>query len=155
MKIKKLIIIATSILAFIVLIAGCATSKKAYVSGDYVLGALNGTWINEEYNDPSHCMAPKVIVSPDGTYGCYKQFPGVDNVTHNAGEFVKMEDTWTDTDGNIWYKARLKEDWTNDLLYELGKISSTGKVWEFVWSSIDYPAEIDSANLNYRILYRC
>jgi beta-lactamase regulating signal transducer with metallopeptidase domain len=152
MKTKKLIIIATLILAFIVLIAGCATSKKAYVSGEYVLEALSGTWINEDYNDPSILPMPKVIVSLDGTYGYYKQFPDVDNVTYNAGEFI-MKDTWTDPDGNIWYKARCEEDWTTDLLYELGKISSSGRVWEYVWSSIDYPTEIDSTNLNYRIRY--
>ena len=29
------------------------------------------------------------------------------------------------------------------MIYEMGKISNSGKVWETVWSSIDYPDNID------------
>ncbi len=40
--------------------------------------------------------------------------------------------------------------------YVLAKISNSGKVFEFSWSGLDYPPEInpDSLRYNYTIRYR-
>ena len=57
-----------------------------------------------------------------------------------------------DTDGSKYYKVELARG--IDTWYELWRINETDSVLEIVWSSVEYPSEIDTNHFNYRILYR-
>jgi beta-lactamase regulating signal transducer with metallopeptidase domain len=156
MKTRNVLLIIVLFLVFVILVASCATGKKAYVTKDFVLKELTGTWVNEDYNEPSLMASAKVIVEHDGSYLLFKYTQETNAATANKGKFF-LEEMWTDPKGNIWYKARLEEDWAeflDELLYEMGKISNHGNDWELVWSSVEYPDEIDPNNANYRIHYR-
>jgi hypothetical protein len=142
------------VLAVLIITGSCATRKKSYVSVDEVFNELTGTWYNEEYENPTLEARPKVIVHSGGSYDLYKEYAETTAPSHNTGRFVVIKEAWTDLKGNIWYQARIAEDWTDQLLFETGKISDSGNVWEYVWSSTDFPDKIDSENPNNRIYYR-
>ena len=154
MKTRKLVTILIFILAVLITAGSCATNKKTYVSSDYVLKELTGTWYNEEYENPTLMAWPKLIVHSDGSFEIFKEYAETTAPSRTIGKYISINEAWTDSKGNIWYPAKCKVDWTAQLLYEIGKICNAGEVLELVWSSIEFPAEIDSENLNYRIRYR-
>jgi hypothetical protein len=97
---------------------------------------------------------PQVTVYSDGSFEWYKEFAETTAPTIQTGQFISIKEPWTDSKGNIWYQARFLQIGYEQMFYAIGKISDSGKVWEYVWSSTDYPDEIDSENFNYRIRYR-
>jgi len=152
MKARALVSIVILVLAVLIIAGSCATNRKTYVSSDYVLKELTGTWYNEEYENSPH--KSKVIVNPDGTKEAYKKWVDTTRITHVEAKLIEFYEKWTDTKGDVWYQAQyLVEAW-NWTMYELGKINNTGKVWESVYSIDEYPNEIDPENANYKIYYR-
>ena len=115
--------------------------EKPYVPKDNE--ELYGTWVNEKYHHK------KVVFFSDGTYG----------VTINPKDELGFKDTyqitakWTDTEGNIWYKAFLESSYRGPG-YWLIKISNSGNTYESVSDRGDYPTKIDSDNDHYHIFYR-
>jgi hypothetical protein len=76
---------------------------------------------------------------------------------------MRIDDKWTDSDGNIWYKSFItiaKGSWKGYKFQDLQKISQFGTVQEIVFISVGeldpklYPTEIDPKNDNYQIFYR-
>jgi hypothetical protein len=151
-KLSKLIPNLILVIAVLIIAGSCATFNKTYVSSDYVLKELSGTWVNEEYENTIY--HPKVTVNSDGTWHSYKEWDETTMTSHNTGEFVEFNEQWTDSEGNIWYKARFSEKGVITIYYDLSKISNLGEVWETVWSAFEYPNEIDTESPNYRIRYR-
>jgi hypothetical protein len=155
MKTRALILILILILTVLIFSESCATSKKAYVSSEYVLKELTGTWYNEEYENPTITAWPKYIVRSDGSFEECKEFSGSTEPNCRPGKYISIDKAWTDLKGNIWYEAKYKFDWMDqEFCYEIGKISNEGKVVESVWSFIELPTEVDSENINYEIYYR-
>ncbi len=154
MKTRMFVSILIFVLAILIVAVSCATGKKTYVSSDYVLKELTGTWYNEEYEDPSSIAFPMLVIHSDGSFEISKEYSETTAPSRNIGKYISINEAWTDSKGNIWYQAKFKADWTTQPWYEIGRISNEGEVWELVLSSTDFPPEIDSENLNYRIRYR-
>jgi hypothetical protein len=150
MKTRTLVSILILVLAVLVIAGGCATGKKAQREKE-LFTKLNGTWVNEEY-DTWQGWSSKLVIKSDGTYETFGE--SSDSDRSGYGEYEAIVDTWTDPEGNFFYKATLKSHMTISVLYEIGKINSSRAEWETVWSGLDFPPEIDSSHSNYLIYYR-
>jgi hypothetical protein len=152
MKSRTFVSILILVLAVLIIAGSCATGKRTYVSSEYALNELTGTWYNEEYEDQD--WDPTVIINPDGTFEFYKTWVETSKPSLTEVELIEFNYQWTDTKGNVWYKAQFFIETWNYTYFELGKISNSGTVWELVWSNGEYPKEIDTESLNYRVRYR-
>jgi len=97
-------------------------------------------------------LGSKRVVRSDGTYDWFGDSSDTDRWGY--GEYKTIADTWTDPEGNFFYKATFKDFISTSVLYELSKISSSGTEWERVWAGVDFPPEIDPNHSNYSIYYR-
>ena len=140
MKTRKLVSILILVLAVFVLLAGGSKKEEYY-----------GTWVNTDY-DVTNFIRAKTIHNHDGTL--IKYMSTSDTKPYKTATFT-IEDKWTDSEGNIWYKILYTE--TEQILsnFELTKISDNGTTLELVISIIDYPTEIDPRyDVTYLIYYR-
>jgi hypothetical protein len=141
---KSFLILGITIALFIVL--GCSQQKTE---------ELHGTWMNTEYKEaanPDHNYKQKLIFYADGKFENYKikSEPKAD-----FKAVYKIEEKWTDNDGNIWYKYRLTEkSWDGAYTFYLAKISNSGKDQECQYEFEYYPKKIDPSRLAYRKYYR-
>jgi hypothetical protein len=157
-------LVSILILVFTVMsIAGsCATEKKAYVAKENE--ELYGTWVNKEYNSSRSGFYARHIINADGTIQLHATDDSPRVVAINI---YIITDKWSDSAGNIWYKAiiteRAKKEAigksslnTTEPTYVLAKISNSGKILETVKSGVDYPTELNPDVLiySYNILYR-
>ena len=154
MKTRTLVSIMILILAVLVIAGSCATGKKAYVVQEDE--ELFGTWINPDYGGLA--KAEKVIHEPDGVVRYYSTATSTKEVWNAK---CTITDRWIDAEGNILYKWLETEGKGGSIVdpsdyYCLGKISDSGTVLEFSYSSYDYPTEVnpDSLKYAYRIYYR-
>ena len=111
-----------------------------YIPGDNE--ELYGTWVNKEY------LPPKVTNYP-GEWAAFRSVKSEE--TAETGKY-KITDKWTDSEGNIWYKTEVSHHVQK--VYQLDKISNSGKTWELVYSSSKYPMKIDPKDANYYIYHR-
>ena len=132
MKTRTLVSILILILIILIIAGSCATGKKAQTAEEDIFKKLSGTWVNEDYDTVSE-WASKVVIRSDGTYDFFGDSSDTERMGY--GEYKAVVDTWTDPEGNFFYKATFKEHWLTTVLYELGKISSSGTVWERVVDS--------------------
>ena len=105
MNTRTLLSILILVLAVLIIAGSCETSKKTYLSSEYVLKELIGTWYNEEYEDPSKDPTPKVVINANGSFDFFKEYAETTMITHKEIELIEFNDQWTDTKGNVWYKA--------------------------------------------------
>ena len=149
MKSRTLVSILIFILAVLIIRDGYATDKKV-TKRDYRF--VEGTWTNEEYN--SHPHMGKYVLRRDGTFDSY--FTTSDTEKEGANHYIIVE-KWTDSEGSIWYKMH---EWAGIMVegkptfYSLNKFSNSGKIWEFIWLSGEFPTEFDENNFHYHIYYR-
>jgi hypothetical protein len=104
---------------------------------------LLGTWVNAQYEGNAASSA-KFILFPDGRELDY------DRLTSPEPEYegwVTVDETWTDEEGNHWYKTHgsfdaypYKEPKYN--FFSLLKVDSSGTTLEGTGSEVDYPEEI-------------
>jgi len=91
------------------------------------------------------------IINADGTIQLYN----TDNTTRvYENDKYTITDKWTDSEGNIWYKAIItyrasSAVETTNPFYTLAKISNAGKILETVKHGYDYPTELDPDTLLY------
>ena len=149
MKTRTLISILILVLAVLIITGSCATGKKAYVAKDDE--ELYGVWDNMAYDETD--KAAVFNFETDGVLQTYKSV----NRTKKwwNGKFT-ITDKWIDDEGNIWYKiliTEIKLDTISHIdtekYFYLGKISDSGRVFEFSYSGYDYPPEINPDNLKY------
>jgi hypothetical protein len=69
-----------------------------------------------------------------------------------SGMFT-ITDRWTDSKGNIWTKLTYFVPELNASGYELRKLSRSGKILEGVFSTKNYPTEIDPNAPGYYLSY--
>jgi len=149
MKVRMLLFISILFLVIIMVVGGCATTKKVSKK-DYRF--FSGTWINEEYN--THPFMARWVIRPDGTFAGY--FRTTDTEKAEIGIY-RIVDKWTDSEGNLWYKMHV---WPGVMVegkpdsYELDRFSDSGNVWEFVSITGDFPTEINENHVRYHIYYR-
>ena len=140
MKSRTLISVLILIMAVFVLLAGSSKKEEYY-----------GTWVNTDYDRSILTFRAKIINNPDGTRAVY--MTPSDTEPYLTATFT-IEDKWTDSEGNIWYKILYTE--TEQIIsnFELSKISDNGTTLELVISVIDSPTEIDPNDSTYLIYYR-
>ncbi len=139
MKTRTLISVLILIMAVFVLLAGGSKKEEYY-----------GTWVNTDYDRTVHRLG-KYIHNRDGTL--IKYMSTSDTEPYKTATFT-IEDKWTDSEGNIWYKILYTRTEQIISYFELTKISDSGTTLELVFSIIDYPTEIDLNAYGYRIYYR-
>ena len=137
MKTRTLTLTVILIMAVFVLLAGGSKKEEYY-----------GTWVNTDYDRTTFRLA-KTIHNHDGTL--IKYLSTSDTEPYRTATFT-IEDKWTDSEGNIWYKIlyTITEQIISN--FELTKISDNGTTLESVISIIDYPTEIvpnDGINFIY------
>jgi hypothetical protein len=154
MKTKAFVSILFLVFAVMVIAGSCATGKKTYISEENLYKELAGTWINEEYEPTTVQKSPQVTVYSDGSYETYKMHSEMTAPLQSFGHYISIKKAWIDSKGKIWYQGKGYFKSTKQTFYDIGKISDSGKVWEYVYSTVDYPDEMDSENFNYRIYYR-
>jgi hypothetical protein len=145
MKNRTFVSILILVLAVLIIAGSCTTGNKAYKKA--FKEEVVGTWINTDYENNNYDA--KVVIKPDGMY---EGFHNAQDEDFGFGK-ITIIDRWTDSEGNIFYKAVVDIiSWTNS--YELWKLSKSGTVFEYVWSYTEYPTEINPNDTGYRILYR-
>jgi len=156
MKTRTIVSILILILTVLIVAGSCAIGKKAQMSEEDLYEKLNGTWVNENYNTIAGAISTgwpvKWVVKSDGTYNWFGESSDTDRIGY--GEYKAIVDTWTDPEGNFFYKATFKVHLTTSVLYQLGMISGSGTEWEFVMSGINFPPEIDPKHGLYAFYYR-
>lgn len=126
MKIRALISILILVLAVLMVIGSCATQKNA--NAKKIFKPINnnelvGVWVNTVYSG-GMMDRQKIVVT---SYGYFEAFSSVDSMAPVETGTLFVVDKWTDSDGNIWYKAIWRERWSgNAFYYELDKISDDG-----------------------------
>jgi hypothetical protein len=129
---------------------GVATGDNGYTPKENE--EYYGIWVNPEYN--TRTIMAKALIKPDGTFIMYMKM--TNDSWDDKGEF-KINDKWTDANGDIWYKVTFETLFMPfTTYYELTKISKSGTVMESVFTINNYPDKIDSEDprLYYRIRYR-
>ena len=149
MKTRMFVLFVILVVAVLIISEGFATEKKV-TKRDYRF--FSGTWINEEYNKRD--FPAKWVIHRDGTSDKYNRIS--DTGKKGSGHYEIVE-KWIDDEGNIWYKLHT---WGGVVVegkpdnYELDKFSDSGKVWEWISLSGDFPTELDVNHLWYHIYYR-
>ena len=151
MKSRMFVSILILVLAVLIVAGSGATGKRAQMEEEELFKKLSGTWVNEDY-DTAQGWASKRVIRSDGTYDFFGDSSDTERMGY--GEYKAIVDTWTDPEGNFFYKATFTVHLTTSVLYQLGMISSSGTEWEFVMSGIDFPPEIDANHGLYAFYYR-
>ena len=117
-----------------------------------------GTWINDKSFNLGGFQ--KLVDTADG----WKQYANIsDSVPWQEGTDGQIDSKWTDSEGNIWYKAfgTITGRHVNGAKFQsLIKLSKSGTVREEVgrspreFDSSQYPTSIDPNDPSYCIYYR-
>ena len=148
---------------FCVLIISVILVSAIFVAGGSKKEELYGTWVNEEYKGSTPPFG-MVVYNPDGTWEDFRTeaSPWEKDVEILEGGWINatygtytIEDEWTDSDGNVWYKVE-EVIGGFEKFYLLMKISDSNRDLEYMVGRVDYLAEIDpnDAQYRYRIYYR-
>jgi hypothetical protein len=163
MKTRTYVSIMIFVLALLIIAGSCAPKKRIIIDlVEVIPEELYGTWINEEYKGSTPPFG-KDVYNPDGTFEWYRTEPSPweTDVEILEGGWIRgtygtytIEDKWTDSDGNVWYKVEVVEVITS--FYMLMKISDSNRVLEYMVGRVDYLTEIDPNDVQYRyrIYYR-
>jgi hypothetical protein len=115
---------------------------------------IYGTWVNAEYSG----ALPFFQKAINYHWGYYDVFCKMTDTNACIRGTMILVDKWTDSEGNIWYKQYFRENWGYSGFFEIDKISKNNTVWEFVFSSLEFPVEDDLSAKNtakgYHIYYR-
>jgi hypothetical protein len=151
MKNRTLILVIILISAVFVLFVG---ARKKEIPIEEALEAISGTWINQEYETMG--IDAKLVFKSNGTIASYYL---TNQSNPNASAELTIEDKWIDSKGNIWFRAIMEPRGVGSYLYLcLFRISDSGKILEYMYSSVDYPEKIvtepEEITTSYRIYYR-
>ncbi len=128
MKSRTLISVVILIMVVLIIAGSCATGKKI-ISVDDAMKQFEGVYVNTEYSGQDVYHPQKFVIT----------------------------NKWIDSTGNIWYTLIRDAGEIAGQDYGLCKISDSGKTWEYIFASEDYPIEeweSDKFEYNYRIRYR-
>ena len=122
----------------VLMIPGCAGSKKAYPKDDLMI-KISGEWKNTEY-DRSKSPARRVI----NVQGNFRQY---DKTYEDAGErtgTITIKKAWTEAEGLVWFEDTIDYDDSDSTAYELSKLDLQKMDWSLLWSEEEFPAEWDA-----------
>jgi hypothetical protein len=147
MKTRNVISIIILALAVLNIVGSCATEKKMVKDSEEIFGI----WVNEKYASRKNYTT--LVMKPDGVF---EEYVDESLKTLSARGKYTITDKWTDSEGNIWYKAtyELKDGTQLVTGFLLVKISDSGNIYEENYDKREYPTEINSINPTYSIYYR-
>ena len=138
-------------IVFLVAVTLLGSSKKE-ISTEEAMDALSGTWINEEYM--TTMITDKLVIESNRTIAFYLL---MNKSNPNIIADLTIEDTWIDSKENILVTA-IVEPRGFSPYFCLFRISDSGKILEYMYSSIDYPEKIvtepEDITTTYVIYYR-
>jgi beta-lactamase regulating signal transducer with metallopeptidase domain len=144
-------VLAICLCCIVPILAITAQTKQPVVENTDM---LFGTWINPD--GATQEMGAKVVFFPE-----YRELWYVrpSDSTPNMETRSAIEETWTDADGNFWYKGRHEGDFYPSKkaawnCYWLIKINASGTTLEFVESGVRYPEEMSPIGGSYTIYYK-
>ena len=163
MKASSFVSVLILVLAVMVISEGCATKKRMVKDSE----ELYGTWINEEYKGSTPPFG-KNVYNPDGTMEFFRTeaAPWETDIEVSEGGWIggdsytyTIEDKWTDSDGNVWYKVKAVEGGHEhgQTFHLLMKISDSNRVLEYMVGRVGYHEDIDytvTSSYTRRIYYR-
>jgi hypothetical protein len=148
MNFKRIILSFTVLLVVFTLMG----SSKKEISMEETIDAISGTWINEEY--VTSIIDDKLVIESNGTIAFYLL---MNKSNPNIIADLRIEDTWIDPNDNIWVKAVVEPRGFSPY-FCLFRISDSGKILEYMYSSINYPERIvsepEDITTTYLIYYR-
>ena len=179
MKTRMLVSTLILVLSVLIIAGSCATRKKVISEEDFFV-AFSGTWMNTDYMG-GYGTPQKMIRFPDGTWEAYYNWidevesydiyrlieellpeliaslPGTDTAYSTCYGKYTITDMWTDSKGNIWYRAHWECLAHKNEGNEYGKINDSGNTLEYLSVKGDRIIEdwdTESFLYNYRIYYR-
>jgi hypothetical protein len=133
------------ILILVVFSVTVGTGESVYTATESE--ELFGTWVNTDYKDGMHAQMYIQRLGENERYSSVND----EEPTWTAETLINQK--WTDSNGNIWYKIRWKAGAMGSG-FSLIKISDSGKTLERVWSQWEHPKALDISDETYRIYYR-
>jgi len=121
--------------------------EKGYFNND----ELTGTWILDSYNEKLAEHAEKYIFYH---WGYWEKFGKKEEADYMHRGTLQILDKWSDSKGNILYKAVERNEDYPVGRYVIGRISKDGSRWDFAFSFFDFPTESDlNTNNAYYLIY--
>ena len=146
MNAKKLVILF--IFLFFLTPVVLAQDQNEQISEEEAMNYYCNTWVNPAYSGSNYATGVK-IMKMDGTWEFYSSertpWPTW------LGTF-KIHKSWKDKDGNIYLNLTYHE--AKFTKYVVSKISDLGNTLEQVWSTGDYPTDVDPEDATYVIVYK-
>ena len=127
-----------------------AEDVKNAISEMEFFEVFSGTWVNTDYSGMLY-WRQKVVFYPDGRWEEYNLI--TDDQPEHYGPYT-IEEMWTDSNGDIWFKFHWQCLVHGSKYFVLGKISNSGTVLEYVYQGSRYPTEISPIEGKYNIRYR-
>lgn len=140
---KRLILVVVSIAVILVGFTSCVTSKKSY-SIEAAMEQLAGEWKNTHY-DTTQKLARRVIDQQGDLTVHEKTY--VESVKRTGK--ITIIKAWTDTEGLLWLKDKIRYDDSDTTIYELSKLDLQKMEWNLLWSEVSYPEKWDPVEYQY------
>jgi len=153
MKTRTFVVVLILVLAVLVIIDGCATSKKA-ISHEDVVEMFSGTWANldnptmgtyanltQDATEMDWFHNQKFVLTLNKEFRLYHSVDDV--MTFMSGKYTVIN-SWEDRKGNIYCQAMCKA-YTGSKFYALWKIDESNTVLEqnfYYGGSGKYPTNI-------------
>jgi beta-lactamase regulating signal transducer with metallopeptidase domain len=149
---SKLLPILILIITVLIIAGSCATRQKV-ISTDEFFKTYSGTWMNTDYSGVEFDFQ-KLVISSDGTWETYATDIVEQRSCYGNATLI---DSWTDSEGVVWYRVSKIWKCLDERQYEYGKISSSGNTLEYLYRL--GPNEVkkwdpDDPSYEYRIFYR-
>ena len=139
--------------AILIITGSVTTGKNTYVAKNKE--ELYGTWINPDYEEKA--KPGKLTYDHNDVVRSYNTITSTKERWN--WKFV-ITDKWIDDKGNIWYRwliteAKFGAIYDTEKQFYSGKISDSGKVLEYSYSTYNYPVEVNPDSLKYNyFIYR-
>ena len=133
-----------SYIQFVIIVICFCFFSSVFAAQEYT--DLKGVWENAQYKEGVW----KLVFQADGSYEALTKEGTSKNTIKGK---CKIVERWTDSEGCLCFKTILMVD-KGEKSYCLMKISSSGKMLEYVEDSREYPKFFSSEAYIYRKLYR-
>jgi hypothetical protein len=137
-------------IALVLVITLIFAASVSFAEDKISIDPVVGTWVNPDYDKIS--KLGKIIIKPDFTREAFwdptrKELP-------ETYTFI-VDESWSDAEGNIYYKLTFKTSW-GLITYELWKLDSSQKALESMAGAyrVEHPKAIKPGHASYNIHYR-
>jgi len=122
----------------------------SFAEDNFSINPLVGSWVNTDYYKIQ--KDGKWIIKSDFTLDA---FDDPTRTTVPRTFTIVIDDSWSDAEGNLFYKLTFKRAAWEHITYELWRLDSSQTVLESMWgSTVEHPEEIKVGHSSYSIHYR-